>query len=133
MIHPDLKPNTTNIPNIILDILMPQLDGTEEKIVRVICRQTYGWHKFTDKISMSQLIEKTGMQEKALKRSMRKLCDNRIVIRNIGGGRNLNEYSINYQVSEWVGVNMAPPAKKTPSPPPETPHPTNRIPRPRSR
>lgn len=108
----DLKPNATMIPNIILDVLMPQLSGSEEKIIRVICRQTYGWHKTSDKISNSQMIEKAGIEEATLKRSMKSLADRNIINRHIGNGRTMTEYSLNYDSSQWRGINLSPPQKE---------------------
>lgn len=55
-----LQPNTTQIPNIILDEWMSELTPAEFKVIMLIARQTYGWHKESDRISYSQLIEKTG-------------------------------------------------------------------------
>lgn len=55
-----LKPNTTQIPNVILDEWMAELTPAEFKVIMLIARQTYGWHKDTDRISYTQLIDKTG-------------------------------------------------------------------------
>jgi hypothetical protein len=55
-----LLPNTTQIPNVLIDELMPTLSGTEFKVLMVIARQTYGWHKDSDAISYSQLVKKSG-------------------------------------------------------------------------
>lgn len=103
------KNNFTIMPNVVLDTLMPTLSGTEEKIIRVVCRQTYGWWKDSDKISNSQMCKKTGVEEKALKRAIKNLADRKIIIRHIGNGRVMTEYSINKKCSEWEGVISAPP------------------------
>ena len=55
-----LKPNTTQVPNLILDEWMRILTPAEFKVVMTIARQTYGWHKESDRISYSQLVQKTG-------------------------------------------------------------------------
>lgn len=115
-----LEPNTTALPNLILDELMPQLDGAEEKVVRVVCRQTYGWHKPSDKISNSQMMAKTGLGESAFERAVRSLAKRKIIIRHIGIGRTMTEYSLNYNHQEWEGVILAP-SKKTPSDPVKKP------------
>lgn len=103
-----MVPNTTTIPNIVLDDLMPTLSGSEEKIVRVICRQTYGWHKKSDKISNSQMLAKSGLEEGAFKRAVRELCRKQIIVRHIGIGRVMTEYSMQYDATKWEGVILAP-------------------------
>lgn len=63
-------PNYTQIPNDIFDLL--KLKGTEHiteselKVVLVICRKTFGWHKVRDRISLSQLESLTGMSRQGV-------------------------------------------------------------------
>lgn len=49
-----LIPNSTQIPNIILDFLLPQLPEAEGKCLLYIARRTYGFHKDEDRISLTQ-------------------------------------------------------------------------------
>ena len=51
-----LIPNSTQVPNVILDFLIPHLPGAEAKCIIYICRRTYGFHKDEDRISFSQFI-----------------------------------------------------------------------------
>lgn len=53
----DFKPNFTQIPNIVLDDIMADLNESELKVLLYICRRTYGFHKEKDAISLSQLTE----------------------------------------------------------------------------
>lgn len=55
------KPNYTQIPNDILDNYMNQLSGAGIKVLLKICRNTFGWQKEKDKISLSQLVDSTGL------------------------------------------------------------------------
>lgn len=114
IISPELKPHFTAIPNIILDELLPQLSGPEEKVIRVICRQTYGWRKKVDRISNSQMKDKTGLTEKTMKRALSSLVDKQIIQRHPGSGRNITEYSIEYDVTLWKGVKVREGVKMTP-------------------
>jgi phage replication O-like protein O len=61
-IHP---PNYTQIPNAILD-LMADMSDAELRVVLAIARQTFGWHKKRDKISLSQLRVLTGMSKQGV-------------------------------------------------------------------
>lgn len=49
-----LIPNSTQIPNVILDKLLPVLSEAEMKLFFYICRRTYGFHRSADRISFSQ-------------------------------------------------------------------------------
>lgn len=100
-IDPELKPNYTGIPNIIMDYLMPQLSGSEEKIVRAICRQTYGWRKASDFISNSQMSKMTGLTEKTLYSSINKLIEKCIIIKKSGTGRTISKYALVYEPKKW--------------------------------
>jgi len=72
------KPNYTQIPNIILDNI-DKFSNTEFKILLLICRKTFGWHKEKDKISYSQLI-KTGLGKNTIPRAINSLKDNGYII-----------------------------------------------------
>lgn len=52
-----LIPNSTQIPNIVLDFLLPALPETEGKCLLYICRRTYGFHKDEDRISLTQFTD----------------------------------------------------------------------------
>ncbi len=58
-------PNYTQIPNIVLD-LMSEMEETEFRVVIAIARQTFGWHKKRDKISLTQLQKLTGLSRQGV-------------------------------------------------------------------
>lgn len=62
---PIQPPNYTQIPNTILDA-MGEMSGAEFKVVMAIARQTFGWHKERDKISISQLMALTGLSRQGV-------------------------------------------------------------------
>ncbi len=51
-----LVPNSTQIPNFILDFIIPNITEAEVKCLLYICRRTYGFHKERDRISLSQFV-----------------------------------------------------------------------------
>lgn len=57
-------PNTTQTPNDILDNHIKELSGSEFKVIMVILRKTLGWHKWADYISISQIMEATGLSNR---------------------------------------------------------------------
>lgn len=49
-----LIPNSSQIPNIILDFVLPRIPEAEARCLLYICRRTFGFHKDEDNISFSQ-------------------------------------------------------------------------------
>lgn len=52
-----LIPNSTQIPNVILDKIIPGIPSAEVKCLLYICRRTYGFHKERDRISLTQFTD----------------------------------------------------------------------------
>lgn len=62
----DLKLYSTQIPNVLLDRLMPVIAPALWKIVCCVARQTYGWQKKWDAISLTQATKKTGLSKRCV-------------------------------------------------------------------
>ncbi len=52
-----LIPNSTQIPDVILDQWMADLSGAELKVVLYVARRTFGFGKESDNISLSQMAQ----------------------------------------------------------------------------
>ena len=52
----NLIPNSTQIPNVILDLVIPKIPEAEARCLLYICRRTFGFHKESDRISFSQFM-----------------------------------------------------------------------------
>lgn len=52
----NLIPNSTQIPNVILDFVISKIPEAEARCLLYICRRTFGFHKESDRISFSQFI-----------------------------------------------------------------------------
>ncbi len=52
-----LIPNSTQIPNDILDFLKPRIPEAECRCIDYICRRTFGFKKEEDRISLSQFVD----------------------------------------------------------------------------
>ena len=80
-------PNTTQIPNVILDDWMALLTNAELRVVLVVARQTLGWiadpatgrRKDQDWISNYQLQQKTGMSANSIRKAVTGLVDKEII------------------------------------------------------
>lgn len=55
--HDHLIPNTTQVPNAIIDLLMPFLHDGEARILMYLCRRTYGFQREADSISLPQFVD----------------------------------------------------------------------------
>jgi phage replication O-like protein O len=72
----------TKVPNRILDEVISELSGSEFKVLMTICRSTFGFHKKRDKISISQMVEATGLAKSTVINSLQKLIRKKIIKKN---------------------------------------------------
>lgn len=59
-------PNHTQIPNEFIDKCMGELTHAQFKVLIAICRKTIGWHKHSDYISISQIMELANVSNKTV-------------------------------------------------------------------
>lgn len=52
-----LIPNSTQVPNILLDLIFPVLKESERAVMLYICRRTFGFQRDADQISLHQFVE----------------------------------------------------------------------------
>lgn len=60
------RPNYTQIPNALLDEHLSTMQEAELRVTLAIARKTFGWHKNADQLSLSQLMELTGMSRQGV-------------------------------------------------------------------
>lgn len=61
------SPNTTQIPNEFFDDLLPEINSLSElKVLLIIMRQTFGWSKMEDVLSLTQFQDKTGLSRQGV-------------------------------------------------------------------
>ncbi|MBI4529208.1 MAG: conserved phage C-terminal domain-containing protein [Deltaproteobacteria bacterium] len=93
-----LIPNTCQVPNVLLDEVIPKLRSAPVRVLLAIIRLTYGWGKTSDQISLSQLAKKTGLTRRAVIKGIRALGD-LVIIRHGAKGKGVNQYSLNINIS----------------------------------
>jgi len=93
------EPNTTQIPNIVLDHWIHELDELEFKVLLFICRKTFGWRKKKDRISISQICEFLNKTERPIQKAINRLIHFKLLIRTFNktsvGDNAPNSYEIN--------------------------------------
>ena len=69
----EIRPNFFQCPNVLIDKFMSELSGSDLKCYLTIIRQTTGWHKKEDRISISQFVNFTGLSNRSVIDSCRRL------------------------------------------------------------
>lgn len=77
-------PNYTQTPNALFD-LMPQMNNQELRVTLAIIRKTKGWHKQEDELSISQLMELTGLSRQGVVNGTRRALERGTVYRKPAG------------------------------------------------
>ncbi len=87
------SPNFTQIPDQLLDELLPILSGNETKTLLYICRRTFGFKKDADNISLAQMVSGittkegtqldggTGLSKASVARSLKSLEEKKVIRR----------------------------------------------------
>ncbi len=92
------------IPNQLVDAFCRlKLSGNEWRIIWVIIRQTYGWRKETELISLSTFAEKTGIPERHVSSVLRSLLKKNVIRKDTG------TYITGYGLQEDFSLWGAPP------------------------
>ncbi len=93
-----LENNFTQVPNDIIEALArTHLSPNESKIVFLVIRKTYGWHKLSDWIALSQIAEYTGITRSNVCRYIKSLVSRHILIRSDDKHIGLNE-----DTTQWM-------------------------------
>jgi len=93
----EFQPNTTQTPNFLFDLLMSECVDHPARffVLCAIVRKTYGWHKNEDNLSMSQIIELTGLTYKPVQAAIKFWANKKVIkILNKGNGRRTARYRI---------------------------------------
>jgi len=101
MANPQVEDGYTPIANEIVDALMRvNLSGAEIQVIWAIFRKTYGFQKKTDWIALSQFAKMTGMDRRAVHRTLKKLSSKQMtVIQTDDRGR--IRYGFNKNYEQW--------------------------------
>jgi len=99
-----LIPNTTQVPNILLDAVIPKLPPGAVRVLLAIVRKTNGFQKSSDRISYSQLQSLTGLSRQGVS-SGTKVLGALLKIKPGKKGKGANEYSLNLDVTTGQLVN----------------------------
>jgi hypothetical protein len=91
----ELIPNSFQVPNFLVDKLLPHLSGPQAKILMVLCRKTFGWHKREDVISFGQFRDEAGVSRSSAIEALRVFMDAGLVLKASNGRVDMNAWSLN--------------------------------------
>jgi phage replication O-like protein O len=80
-------PNYTQTPNCLFSHWIKVLKEVELKVLLIIMRKTFGWHKEKDRISLSQLSSLTGCSETNVLNAVRNLIKKGLIRKEVRGKR----------------------------------------------
>lgn len=101
--NPQIEDGHIDIANEIAEALAKiNLSAYESRILWVIWRKTYGWHKKMDRISVTQFQATTGLKRWHVSRTLSELIKRNIVTR-IGDNRIIT-YSFQKDYTKWKAV-----------------------------
>lgn len=116
-------PNYTQCPNVLLDHWLPLLKEIELKILLFVIRQTFGWHRARDRISISQFEKATGSCPKNVLSAVNSLIGYGILKKEVIGKPGFQETYYEIIIIEdsnnsYPLSNCQPPPCQIASPPP---------------
>jgi phage replication O-like protein O len=99
-------PNYTQTPNVFFDEIMKHLNEGELRVLLIIMRQTFGWHKAEDWITLQLLSKKTGYDRRSICRILERLIEKKLVFKRIEGpnGSQKCYYSLVIEEGEKEGA-----------------------------
>jgi phage replication O-like protein O len=97
---PDPKDGHIDIAHEIAEALMRiNLSGYQYRIIWCIIRKTWGWHKSTDKISLTLFEKMTGLKSKYICKAIKDLEDRNMII--VDRNNRVNTYKFNSHYDTW--------------------------------
>lgn len=109
----DNIPNSTQIPNVFIDKLMPVVSPATWKIISFVSRKTYGWGKQWDEISITQIEKGTGLSNRCVIDTMTELRDAGVVLR--GEQKSYGwEWSLNLDCEVDDAIELLRPKERAP-------------------
>ncbi len=100
IISPQIENGHIDIANEIAEAFyLLQLSGNQWRVLWVIIRQSWGWHKKVERITISFIAKKTGLKRSHIARSLKELTERNIVTK-IGNIHNIS-YGLNKHYNKW--------------------------------
>jgi Bacteriophage replication protein O len=93
----ELIPNSFQVPNLLVDRLLPFLSGPQAKILLLVCRKTFGWGKRVDLISFGQFQTEAGVSRSSTYETLETFVRSGLLLKASHGPRQINGWSLNLE------------------------------------
>lgn len=93
-------PNSFQMPNAIVDEFLSRISGNAFKCYALIARQTTGWQKQSDKISVSQFMDKCGIKDRKTAFSCLTELERVLLIKTYKSKGEITEFSLNFEFED---------------------------------
>ena len=93
----ELIPNSFQVPNLLVDKLLPFLSGPQVKILLLVCRKTFGWGKRVDLISFSQFETQAGVSRSSTYQALEIFVRSGLLLKVSHGPRQINGWRLNLE------------------------------------
>ncbi len=101
MVNPQIENGHTDISNEIMEALAKtRIPGEARQVLDFILRKTYGWHKKSDFIPLSQFVIGTGLKKNTICRALKKLKDMNIIVTK-KENTTISNYMFNKYYDKW--------------------------------
>lgn len=88
-------PNYTQSPNVYFDTWLKEIESLAElKVVNVIIRHTFGWHKENVTLGTSEIVGLTGLSRVSVCDGVKRAIDHGYIVRKTDGPRGLSTFRI---------------------------------------
>jgi phage replication O-like protein O len=100
MANPQAENGHVDLANeIIENFYRLQLSGNQWRVLWVIVRQTYGWKKKSDRISISFFEKRTGLKRRHIVRALKDMVERKIITKN--DTTFISTYGFQKDYSKW--------------------------------
>ena len=93
-------PNSFQVPNAVVDEFLAKLSGNAFKCYALIARQTTGWQKQSDRISISQFMAKCGIKNRKTAFSCLAELEEIQLIKTFKSNGEITEFSLNFEFDD---------------------------------
>lgn len=106
MESPQMENGHLDIANELVEkFAMTYLSANEWRILWVVLRKTWAWHKKEDKISLTQFQHMSGLSRPSVRKAIAKLVAKGLLV--AVGGTFIHVYSFNKHYSQWTSSGRA--------------------------
>ena len=94
------SPNYTQSPNVYFDEWLKDINSLAElKVVSVIIRHTFGWHKQDAALGTTELMELTGLSRVSVVDGVKRALEDGYIVRKTDGVRGLSTFRISVEMT----------------------------------